>query len=369
MKTITTIILISFSFFVSGQTIKPNSYWIAVESNQIGEYGISPLDGMILKFKENSVEFEHVFFDSIQSAPMKIRKNRISLEKKLWARIYHIDKDSLLLDFDKRMRVKFVPLESHKKTMTSIDFWNHLDWKFYKNDYCEEIKLTDHLWNMYPNEIAKNCLVFSKWEDSRYARNEKWNVKVVNDNHIFVKTFGQFDYEIYNVLNYSGDSVVLKNLIDKNESIMVKTPSITDSDYNSILSKIKNHNWKTIVLINNKQAFEGDSAFSKFNSGGTYLPDTSFIKMSSLKNQQVSLVFGDSEYKYFVSDTLFNSGKWHLSKSGNEIVLNEGCIQEDYIDLINVGQDTLKIGKFDKIQIGSKKRRYVEFYYVLKLIK
>ncbi|QIA08834.1 hypothetical protein [Draconibacterium halophilum] len=369
MKTITTIILISFSFFVSGQTIKPNSYWIAVESNQIGEYGISPLDGMILKFKEKSVEFEHVFFDSIQSVPMKIRKNRISLEKKLWARIYHIDKDSLLLDFDKRMRVKFVPLETHKKTMTNIDFWNYIDWTFNRNDYCEEIKLTDHLWDMYPNEIAKNCLVFSEWEDKPYARNEKWNVKVVNDNHIFVKTFGQFDYEIYKVLKYSGDSVVLKNLIDKNESLMVKTSSISDSDYNSIFKKIKNYKWKTIELVNKRQAFEGDSAFSKYNSGGTFLPDTSLIKMSSLKNQQISLLFDDAEYKYFVSDTLYNSGKWKLSKSGKEIILNEGCIQEDYIDLLNVGQDTLTIGKFDMIQFSDIKRRYVDFYYVLKLIK
>jgi len=342
MKTVITIILISLSFFVSGQKIKTNSCWIALESKQIDNYSISPLDGVILRFNEKTVEFEYVFRDSINSVPMRIRKNRIRLENKLWAKLYYIDQDSLLLDIDKRMRVKFVPLESYQQTLTNLDFWNHIEWTFNKQDYFEEIKLTGHL-SAYPNEISKNCLVFSKWEANRYARNEKWNVKVVNDNHIFVKTFNQFDHEIYQVLSYSGDSIVLKSLIDKNESILVKTPSLTNSDYNSTLNKIKNCKWKSTELVNRNQAFEGDSAFSKFNSGGTYLPDTSFIMMSSLKNQQVSLVFDDSEFKYFISDTLYNSGKWHLSKSGNEIVLNKGCMQERaliiaFVDVISNGR-------------------------------
>ncbi len=369
MKAIITILLISFSVLVLGQTIKTDSYWIAVESKPLDKYGISPLDGMILKFKENQVEFNHVFFDSIQSVQMKIRKNKILEEKKLWSKIKYLDQDSLLLDFDKNMRVKFIPLEANESTLINIDFWNHLDWTFCQDDYCEEIKLTSELWGMYPNEVAKNCVIFTNWEQNRYARNEKWNIKVVNDNHLFIKTTGQFDYEIYRVLSYSGDTVILKNLLDKKESIMVKTHTISDSAYNSILKKIKSFKWKTTQLINDSQAFEGDSAFSNFNSGGTHLLDTTFIKMSSLKNNQVSLIFGDKDYKYFVSDTLFNSGSWHLTPSGKEIILNKGCIQEDYIDLISVDEGTITIGKFDQIQIGTRKGRFVDFYYVLKLEK
>ena len=369
MKATIAIVLLIFSLQVLGQSISKNSYWIALESKQLDKHGISPLDVMILNFKENQLEFSHIFFDSIQSVSMNIKKDKIFIEKKLWAKINYINQDSLLLDFDKNMRVKFVPLKRDEKKLNNIDFWQYLDWTFYEDKYSAEIKLTNKLLDMYPNEVAKNCLVFTKWQENHYARNEKWNIKVVNGNHLFAKTYGQFDYEIYKVLSYSGDSILLKNLLTRNESLLIKKTSICVSDYNSILKKIKNFKWKSIELINNSQAFEGDSAFSRFNSSGTHLPDTTFIKMSSIKNNQVSIQFDDNDYKYFVSDTLFDSEKWCLSPTGNEIVLNNGCLQEDYIDLINIGEDTITIGKFDKVQIGSNKRRFVDFYYVLKLIK
>lgn len=367
MKILLTILFLSLSVLVQSQTIKTDSYWIAVKSMHLDEHGISPLDGMIIRFEENYVKFNHVFFDSIQSVPMKIRRNKILLEKKLWSKIKHIDQDSLLLDYDKSIRVKFVPLKKTEPASVNINFWNHLDWKFCKDNYCEETKLTNNLWDMYPNEIAKSCLIFSEWKENNYCRNEKWNVKVVNNNHIFVKTYGQFDYEIYSVMSYSGDSVKLKNLQDKNESVIIKIPSISDSKYNSIIKKIKNIKWQSVELVNESQAFEGESTFSKFNSGGIGLTDTTFIKMSSLKKNKISLIFEENKFKYFVSDTLFYTGNWQLASNGKEIILNKGCIQEDYIDLINIDEKTITIGKFDKIQIDSRKGRYVEFYNVLKL--
>ena len=92
--------------------------------------------------------------------------------------------------------------------------------------------------------------------------------------------------------------------------------------------------------------------------------------MTSLIDNEISMKFSDNDTCYvYQSDTLMYSTKLHLSKNGKQIVLNFGCIPTDYIDLLVIGENSIKIGKSDMIQIGDIKSRYVVDYYKLKLSK
>ncbi|MEM6516742.1 MAG: hypothetical protein AAF688_11215, partial [Bacteroidota bacterium] len=77
----------------------------------------------------------------------------------------------------------------------------------------------------------------------------------------------------------------------------------------------------------------------------------------------------DSTYHIYESNILVKSGNWTLSKTGNEIILNNGIYPSDYIDLIEVNKDSLVIGNLRRF--GPKGDNFgmdVEIYYKIKLI-
>ena len=207
MKTTLTIVLLGFITLFHGQSLISDTYWIATKSSQINKNsGIYPLDGTIIHFEEKQVEISHVFYDSIQTYLLKLKNKKIFLQDTLWGEIKHLDNDSLLIDFDKIMRVKFKPLSKNIDFKTKLSFWNFTEWVFSYNDYLQELKLLDTTLDKYPNRNAKLCVTQSQGKRYKYSNSEKWNIKEINRNHIFVKTSGQFNYEIYKVKKYNNDT-------------------------------------------------------------------------------------------------------------------------------------------------------------------
>jgi hypothetical protein len=373
MKSIITILLLGLLTSSQCQSLDANYSWIATESSQIKKDGwISPIDGMILKFDNKQLIMSHIFYDSIRYYPLEIKKEKIYLKDSLWSEIRHLDDDSLILDFNKMMRVKFIPISRGTYSRMDLNYWDFTDWTFKYNEYFQEFKLLDSLWSIYPNELAKICVTQSKGERYRYSQTEKWNIKVINEKHIFAITFGQFDYKIYNVLEYKGDTVFLESLTDQESALilLIKEPVLTPDEKDRIINILRNQRFYTAELIDKVNSFEEDSLDWEFEPTGFFVIDTTLFKKISLLNNQLSFEFSDNmDYKIYESDTLRINGKWKLSKSGKQIVLNYGFNPNDYIDLIKVETDSIIIGKSDMFQVGERKKDYVDYYYKIVLTK
>ena len=373
MKTILTVLLLGFVINSQGQILDSNYYWIAVNSTPIKKNeGIWPIDGMIIKFDNGQLVMNHIFHDSIISFPFETRKSEIYIDNTLWAIINHINKDSLVLDFNKSMRVKFIPISKGNLNYLDLNYWNYYDWRFIYNGSIQEFKLLDSLWNRHLNEIAKICVTHFMGERYRYSSKEKWIIQEVNYRHIFAKTIGQFNYEFYNVVDYKGDTVLLESLSfkDSSEVLLYKVPHVSVSEKEKIISTIQNLRWHSTYLVDKSNSFEEDTIVWKYESTGYLFADTTLLKKTSLIKNQLSFEFLDNYiYKIYESDTLRISGKWKLSETGKQIVLNHGYVPNDYIDLFKIDADSIFIGKSDLFQVGERKNDYVDYYYKMILKK
>ena len=373
MKTTILILLLGVVIYSHGQVLDSNYLWIATESRHLkNNVGIWPMDGMAFEFDNEQLSMSHVFFDTIQFYPLEIKKRRIFLNDTLWGKVRHLDKDSLLIDFEKTMRVKFIPLSNGEFTKDDLDYWKCNNWTFSNSGYLQEFKLLDSLWGLYPNDMSKICVTQSLEKRYRYSHIEKWNIKEINGRHLFTITKGQFDPEIYNVLEYKGDTVLLESLTHQDSALimLVKDPIATPKEKDRIIHTIQNQRWYSTALIDKANSFEDDTLYSEFMRSGFFVIDTLLFKRTSLLNNQLSFEFSDDyEYGIYESDTLRIDGKWRLSETGKQIIINKGFSPNDYIDLYHVNADSIVIGKSDMFQVGKRKTEYIDYYYKMTLTK
>lgn len=375
MKKILYALILVFSIIqLQSQTLESDIFWLAIESKQISKKGwITPLDGFAFNFGRKESNGTHVFSDSVGTGEFKVRKKKILFNGKLLGKIIHKDQDSLILVVDKKMRVKFIPLKPETKFNISADFWNHLDWTFYTNDFTQHFRLLKESWKWGADEPPKIGLITTIEENYKNSHTEKWNFKIIDDIHLFVKTYSQIEEDIYLVKEYRNDTVVLESLSnpvyqEKNE--LVKIPSITKSEKDNIANIIKNQLWIGSEFIHKASHLDNEPETDDGSITGFYAIDTLSFQNKSLANKGLSFRFFDnSKYEIYESDTLRLKGNWKISDTGRQIVLNLGCNPEDYIDLIEIKSDDIIIGKIDRFQAGERKRDFIEYYYQLRLTK
>ncbi len=367
------LVFIGFTQLIYGQSLDSDIFWLATKSTQIGEKGmITPLDGFAFNFGRKESNITHVFSDSIGTMPMKVKRRRINSGKELFGKILYQNKDSLILIVDKNMRVKFVPLKTENKIELETDFWNHTDWKFINEDFTQHFRLLNDPWKWKSDEPPKICLITTVEENYKNSNTEKWNFKIIGGNHLFIKTYGQMEKDIYQVKKYQKGSVILQSLSyhpNQKELELEKIPSIPEKDRKKIAFQIKDHEWTGTELIKKASSFDEEES-DELDISGFYAMDTISFQKKSLTNKGLSFKFkGNSKFEIYESDSLRVKGDWKISDTGKQIVLNQGCNPEDYIDLIEIKTDEVTIGKLDKFQVGDKKRHFIEYYYKLKLEK
>ncbi len=367
------LILIGFAHIVQGQSLDSDIFWLAIESESAGKGGvISPLNGFAFNFGKKESNLTHIFSDSIGTMPLKVMRKKIKSGKDLFGKIIHQDKDSLILIVDENMRVKFVPLKPEDKIKGTVDFWNHTDWTIHGDNFTQHFRLLDQPWKWKSDDPAKICLITTVRKNYKNSHTEKWNLKIIGGNHLFIKTYGQVEKDIYLVKEYLKDAVVLRSLSynqNPQELKLMKIPSLSLKDRKDIEQKIKGHRWIGAELIKKASSFEEEASNGRSISG-FYARDTLLFQKKSLTNKGLSFSFlTNSKYEIYESDSLRLSGNWKISDTGQQIVLNLGCNPEDYIDLIELSPNNFTIGKLDRFQVGDRKRDYIVYYYKLKLEK
>lgn len=369
MKVTLTLILLALGMASYAQAVDMEGYWVAVQSKPIkNKWPISPMDGLVLGFKGKQVEMRHVYSDSIFKFPLKIKKEKMFFQDSLFGKLRHLDSDSILIDFDGKMRVKFKPLAKGWTIDESLDFNESTDWIFSYNRHKKRLKLLQKPWFYSSDTGMKLCIVQWSREKYRSVNMEKWNVISFNNYHLFIKSTGQFEDEIYQVKSYRRDTILLKDLTycDTSEVRLVKEKSISQSEKEGIIRKLQNKKWNTYHLISKATSMIGASDEEEIT--GFYVMDTTLLKKESLENNKLSFVFTDSfTYKIYEDDTVVRSGNWRLSNNGAQIILDAGYMPYDYIDLIKIQPDSIAIGKNDEFHVDGNS--FIEYYYRLRLKK
>lgn len=356
-------ILFLFPSFLFGQFTDEDTYWIATESRQLKDQGIYPMDGTIMRFTEDSLYMQHIFHDSIMVFNPKVTPKKIRLDGKRWGKIKHWNNDSLVLVFDRWMLVKFVPVSSGVCESSELVFWEYGDYTGKSHYWDFDLKLLDVPWVLYPDNIAKECIVQVGDRRYKYSELEKWSIVELDNDHIFSITFGQFEPQIFLVTEYQDDTAFVK-LLGKDEIqglYLAKKPRLP------INEQLTSSRWRSKEVLDYAHSFDNDTIWDGLEFIG-FMPDTTLFRKETLLGNQLSYEFSeDGTYKIYQADEPLLAGEWLLLLSGEEIKVGD----HSYIDIISLDENMMVIGKFDRFDVGYEEGReegdYSLYYYKLKL--
>ena len=360
-KILLPLLIIGFILVSCKKNHLSDTYWLAVKSYPIPpETGNSIYDGMTLHLADDKLIYGNVFDQRNRETKLRISENKFFVNDTLWAVSFAQYQDSLVLDINENARVKFVKLGTENSLPEKPQIWKHKNWVLTYNDYQRELFLTDSLFFDEPD--SKLCIQKDLQDNQFISTIDKWKAVKINGNQLFVKTFHQMDKEFYRIKSYVSDSVIeLESLeFPSVKTDIRKKQYISIEEKDEIYEQIQNYVWKTDNIIDLDTISEGSRNW-----------DSTYVKMKSLKDKRLSFKFSDDlTYNIYESESSISNGNWKVSETGNEIILNSGIYPSDYIDLINVDEDSLVIGNLHKFEPTNDNYGLIlELYYKLVLKK
>ena len=366
------LLIISFGR-ISAQKLE-NKTWISIKTDFIrGANGGDSNNGLILSFEDGEMKLSHIFSDTTAVVHYKRRGRRLKftsefleVKNELFGKIKHLDSDSMWLETDRHTRLTFVPIGSTDVSGYEPGFWDHTNWIIENQFGTQELKLLDMKWHPWTRSNSKIAVVRPIIEKYRWGFNERWAVRRLENSHLLLLTIGQFDRQFMEVIKYLNDGVILKDLSnpDSEDIILRKSKKISKAEQIEIASRIQDKKWYANKLV----GIFGENEDDDYGSGGFTVRDTTFFHKSSLSNNDLVFEFkSDSKYQIFDKEELRIEGVWRISDDGKHIVLDSGAGPSATIDIIQLNEDSLTIGKQDLFQSTERKRDYVELYYISKL--
>lgn len=187
---------------------------------------------------------------------------------------------------------------------------------------------------------------------------EQWNFKNINGINLFAITNRQAFNSFYQVIKNNEDSILSIKCINCKELItakMVKEKNATKIEKETSLNKISKSKW---VI---EQILKTDTIFLSTE------PTSGFIPYNSLVDKKMTFEF--SENNSFSIEGLKNmslNGNWHLSSSGNEIILNDGKFVNDYIDILSIEDEFMEISNLNWFR-SNETYEDLQIYYEVRL--
>lgn len=337
-----------------------NTYWISVKSAPIPPrtdyYGYN---GMTLHFKKDKLIGGDAFTLQKEELDLRISDKNIFLNDSLWAEIHAQYIDSLILDVNQQGRIRLVKLGADNRKPTRPPLWKHKNWVLSNDTIRRELILTDSLFFGRPN--TKLCLQKDLQRNQFIDAVDQWQAFEINGNQLFVKTNHQRRGEFYRVRKYLGDSIIeLESLLFPNQkSELRKVPYTSEGKRLEILKTIRNQEWKTTEIISVDTLGRGTRHWDMY-----------YVKLKSLLKKKLSFTFSDDfTYSFKEAEKDYSNGNWRISETGKALILNKGLRPYDYIDLIDVTEDSLVIGRlgnFDPIDDSSGLMPRLYYKLVLK---
>ncbi|MDT0622669.1 hypothetical protein [Croceitalea vernalis] len=337
----TSFLILGFMMMSCTKKVPSNTYWLAVESySTFPNGGRSVLDGVILHFEQDSIETGNVYSGFTEKQSLATSREGIYLNDTLTFNISQIYSDSIILDYGFDTRVKFVKLGrakslDEKRKSFYLRHWSLTFDEQENKKFDKKLILTDL---PFYNEKGPLVCIEKDILNNRFTSStEKWKFDIINGEHIFAMSSGQLNDDFYIINEYldnSSASLICANCKDSIKARLTPIKGIDKYQKLDILETISNKNWK-IARLNQWDTISSSSRFH----------DSIPFRLKSIENMNLTFTFSDN-HKFIIKESGGTevSGSWSLSETGQEIVLNKGINPSDYIDLINVTDDSLEIG-------------------------
>lgn len=349
MKQILIIILIAFSFNIYSQKneIDLNGSWIAVTTIGYKTDSYSVKDGYLIEFKNDSLTFGHIFYDSKKSFSYSILESSILLADSIRIDINQITEDSIKLIFENESLVTFIKLPFTNPQFFSIDT-NELinnSWIYSDSEYVQRIEFLPHEWDNH-NDDTYYCYTHPPENNLFFnSQTNRWRIFNFIGNTYFVRTYDQSHAILHEVIKTTKDTIFFKTWGGNyyREPIITKVKSIPKSTIGKIQSILTSNIWSVKNI-----EYEKEVSHKKKRKSITERINQAFDK-------KIRFSFTQDSIKIFNNDSILIKSRWDLSNDGKFIELL-------YFDFISY----IEIINLEKGQLILKNRN--DFSYLMGLL-
>lgn len=351
---------------IYSQEIEPNTSWIVGETRILTKNGVYTNPGMIVTFRVDSIEFSHVLDDTIITEPFLKKNRRLFIDEERWGRIKYQDSDSIVMNYDRTAQIKLQRIFPNPEMVTPEEFWEHSEWKMYSDNDTTNINLTSI--NFVPFEKSKICMIERNFQNMHYFYNEKWRLKNIDSAQVLAISSGQMELNLYYVDRYAGDTVFMTTLQDccGTPVKLIKRQPAEKTTLDSIKNLLTNRNFSNWLFLDYSGYYTEDSIPRGFIGLGGIRPDSKVFDIDLLFNNKLKLSF-NPDSTYMIEDgVLTKMGSWRLSGSGKQIILDLGINPHDYVDIIELTENKLIIGKIGRFRLIERRNEFGDYYFRLK---
>ena len=344
--------------------------WVAVDWEPIGKSFISIYTGLIFSFDKDSVKMTTVLSNKDTILSFKLKGKRLLIAGEKFGVIKKITNDSLILISNKNRRTTFRKIDPRLTEKTSINLTAN-PWYLYnrgEQGFKQRIVFYDTLTRQGGWRVCFRQTPGLKFKSQEIM---EWSLKTIGtDIVIAIELDWGGPQTFYQVTKVSNDNLELKNLSGTDDRVIIMEKSSPRLNHEALFSLITSKKWDTENILS--YATQSDEPIQILDStiyleGFINFEDSTLIKLEELLEKQLSMKFDSTQtFELLVNDKPFQKGTWQFSLDGEYIILDNGLRPEDYIEIVELTENYLTIGKQDELKFGNDNRSTI-YYYKLRL--
>jgi len=356
------------SVFAQLNTSNLYNNWILIESVWNNKKDISnQFSGYLRAYNEETCILRNVFNEFSTYEEFKLKDSLILYKDTIEEKIISLTYDSLKIVLGNRENT-FVSLK--KKSMgdkLTIDYLSENNWVYVLDTIQGRIDFQNKAFRNSNSETEKQCVSHFKSGMYNYLNIERWSLIDFNDNTFLNLTINEHWVRIHQVLSVEDDTIKLCTWGGEKfvYPVLVKQSKLKLENRNNIIKILTSKQWNASCVFDYSTEhynYRKDS-LGDVDVSGAWGTDTLLIDKKDFLNKKMSFkLHNDMRFEILIKNKIFSSGDWDLSFDGKYIVLNDGNTISDYIEVINLSNNILQIGKYDMFHVG-KHNAYVGYYY------
>lgn len=345
--------------------------WILVKAtynsnNDIADY----FSGFLYSYKGDTSMVRNVYESVDHRNKFQLRDSSIIYKDTIAFKIVHLSSDSLKIASPDNWENTYVPV-NHKSKINRLThkYFTENNWVYATDSIQGRIDFQSKAFENSESDIVKQCVSHFKSGIYNYQNIEKWSLINFNENTFINLTSYKYWVSIHQILSIKNDSIRMCTWGGDKfiYPVLIRQKKLESETRKNIINHLTSKRWYTIKVFDYSTElynFRKDS-LDDIKTSGVWGRDTVFMKKKDFLKKKISYKFyNNMEFVIFIKNEVFTSGRWDLSFDGKYIVLNDGNTTCDYIELIDLGNDSLQIGKHDMFNVG-KRNVYVEYYYYM----
>lgn len=345
--------------------------WILVEATHNNSEDIANYFSGFLNSYRGDTSIVRNVFESVDNRNIfQLRDSSIIYKDTIEFEIIHLSKDSLKIASPDNWVSTYIPV-NHKSKNNELThkYFTENNWVYATESIQGRIDFQNKAFENRDSNNVKQCISHFKFGIYNYQNIEKWSLINFNENTFINLTSNEYWVRIHQILSINQDTIRMcawggdKFIYP----VLIRQKKLESETRKNIINHLTSKQWYTTKVFDYSTElliFRKDS-LDDIEISGAWGNDTVFIRKKDFLKKKISYKFyNNMEFVIFIKNKVFSSGFWDLSFDGKYIVLNEGNTTCDYIELIDVDNDSLQIGKHDMFNVG-KRNAYVEYYYYL----